>query len=148
VFESIQGTTFDAVILHGKLKDELREDAHRFFAAQATYEEYGNPDGASVQVPFRPTRSWNTGVLPSNSPALFSNVPWGWGQYWGQQVACLERVQRPYVAFTCPARCWFKGLSRASRGSVACLTDQRSHARQLPVVLGHMRADSGSQQLM
>jgi hypothetical protein len=40
---AIEGSTFDNLILKGELKDEIRGDVERFFAARATYERYGVP---------------------------------------------------------------------------------------------------------
>jgi hypothetical protein len=43
LFRAIQSATFGALILRGQLKEDIWEDAHRFFAAQTTYDEYGIP---------------------------------------------------------------------------------------------------------
>ncbi len=43
LFQAIKGATFDNLILKGTLKQEIRDDMTQFFAARATYEEYGIP---------------------------------------------------------------------------------------------------------
>lgn len=43
LFQAIKGATFDNLILRGSLKQEIRDDMAQFFAARATYEEYGIP---------------------------------------------------------------------------------------------------------
>src|SRR5919106_1393806 len=43
LYEQIQRTSFDALVLPGRLKEEIRADVARFFGAKATYEEYGIP---------------------------------------------------------------------------------------------------------
>jgi ATPase family associated with various cellular activities (AAA) len=43
LFASIQGSTFENLILQGHLKQEIRQDLEQFFAAHATYEAYGIP---------------------------------------------------------------------------------------------------------
>lgn len=40
---AIEGTTFANLILRGDLKEEIRRDVERFFAARATYERFGVP---------------------------------------------------------------------------------------------------------
>lgn len=40
---AIEGSTFANLILRGELKDEIRRDVERFFAARATYERFGVP---------------------------------------------------------------------------------------------------------
>jgi ATPase family associated with various cellular activities (AAA) len=43
LYDQIQRTTFDALLLPGRLKEEIRADVARFFGAKATYDEYGVP---------------------------------------------------------------------------------------------------------
>lgn len=43
LFQDIKGATFDNLILRGSLKEDIRQDLVQFFAARATYEEYGIP---------------------------------------------------------------------------------------------------------
>jgi len=43
LFQSIQGATYDNLILMGMLKQEIFNDLEQFFEARATYEEYGIP---------------------------------------------------------------------------------------------------------
>ncbi|MBO0795419.1 MAG: ATP-binding protein [Ktedonobacteraceae bacterium] len=43
LFRSIQGSTFGNLILHGDMKQQIREDMEQFFAARETYETYGIP---------------------------------------------------------------------------------------------------------
>jgi hypothetical protein len=54
LFESIRSSTFDNLILPQALKDELREDFRRFFAAREMYRQYGVP--------------WKRGVLLIGPP--------------------------------------------------------------------------------
>ncbi|MBE3557850.1 MAG: ATP-binding protein [Ktedonobacteraceae bacterium] len=54
LFRSIQGTTFDNLILKGNLKQEIREDLEQFFAARDLYEAHGIP--------------WKRGILFVGSP--------------------------------------------------------------------------------
>jgi ATPase family associated with various cellular activities (AAA) len=43
LYQSIQGTTFDSLILRGSLKREIQEDVNQFLASRATYERYRVP---------------------------------------------------------------------------------------------------------
>src|SRR5919106_914698 len=43
LYEQIRRTTFDALVLPGQLKEEIRADVTRFFGAKTTYAEYGVP---------------------------------------------------------------------------------------------------------
>jgi hypothetical protein len=43
LFQDIKGATFDNLILHGGLKEEIRDDLAQFFASRELYEEYGIP---------------------------------------------------------------------------------------------------------
>jgi AAA+ superfamily predicted ATPase len=43
LFQDIKNATFDNLILHGTLKQDLRDDLVQFFAAREIYEEYGIP---------------------------------------------------------------------------------------------------------
>lgn len=43
LYESIQGTTFDNLILAGELKQEIQSDVRAFFEARGVYEKYGVP---------------------------------------------------------------------------------------------------------
>lgn len=43
LFAAIKGASLDNLVLHGTMKDDIREDVATFFAAQATYERYGVP---------------------------------------------------------------------------------------------------------
>jgi hypothetical protein len=43
LFEAIQGSSFDNLILKGALKQEIAEDVARFFASRDQYERYGVP---------------------------------------------------------------------------------------------------------
>jgi hypothetical protein len=43
LFQDIKGATFDNLIMRGSLKQDIRDDLAQFFAARATYEEYGIP---------------------------------------------------------------------------------------------------------
>jgi AAA+ superfamily predicted ATPase len=54
LLEAIKGVTFDNLILHGSLKDDIQSDLARFFAARETYERYRVP--------------WKRGVLFTGPP--------------------------------------------------------------------------------
>jgi hypothetical protein len=54
LFQSIQGTTFDDVVLAGSLKDEIRRDCRQFLDARERYESHGVP--------------WKRGVLMLGPP--------------------------------------------------------------------------------
>jgi hypothetical protein len=54
LFQAIEGTTFESLILPEALKSEVQSDLSRFFAARATYERYGIP--------------WKRGVLLLGTP--------------------------------------------------------------------------------
>lgn len=43
LYQDIKGATFDNLILQGNLKQDIRDDLAQFFAAHATYDEYGVP---------------------------------------------------------------------------------------------------------
>jgi hypothetical protein len=43
LYHAIQGTTFANLVLHGGLKEEIREDLGQFFGARETYQEYSVP---------------------------------------------------------------------------------------------------------
>jgi DNA polymerase III delta prime subunit len=43
LFEGIQGTTFENLILAGSLKQEIQDDIRSFFESRTTYEAYGVP---------------------------------------------------------------------------------------------------------
>jgi len=43
LFQDIKGATFDNLIMRGSLKQDIHDDLVQFFAARATYEEYGIP---------------------------------------------------------------------------------------------------------
>jgi ATPase family associated with various cellular activities (AAA) len=43
LFQDIKGATFDNLIMRGSLKQDIYDDLTQFFAARATYEEYGVP---------------------------------------------------------------------------------------------------------
>src|SRR6185437_627958 len=43
LFKAIQGTTFDSLILDGKLKEDIQTDIGDFFGRRAAYERYGVP---------------------------------------------------------------------------------------------------------
>ncbi len=43
LFQSIKTATFDNLILHGDLKQQIQADVQNFFASQTTYESYGIP---------------------------------------------------------------------------------------------------------
>jgi AAA+ superfamily predicted ATPase len=43
LFQAIQDTTFDNLILHGSLKEEIRDDLAHFFASREAYERYRVP---------------------------------------------------------------------------------------------------------
>lgn len=54
LFQSIKTATFDNLILHGNLKQEIQDDLSKFFASQATYAAYDIP--------------WKRGILFIGSP--------------------------------------------------------------------------------
>ncbi len=54
LFRAIQGAGFDNLVLAGTLKDDIRRDLERFFAARATYEALGAP--------------WKRGILFTGPP--------------------------------------------------------------------------------
>ncbi|WP_138505674.1 AAA family ATPase [Nostoc sp. PA-18-2419] len=54
LFQSIQGATFDNLILQGNLKQDIQDDLNRFFASRETYTAYGVP--------------WKRGILFIGSP--------------------------------------------------------------------------------
>ncbi|MDF5711056.1 MAG: ATP-binding protein [Nostoc sp. S4] len=54
LFQSIQGATFDNLILQGNLKQDIQDDLNRFFASRETYTTYGVP--------------WKRGILFIGSP--------------------------------------------------------------------------------
>lgn len=54
LFQSIKTATFDNLILHGNLKQEIQDDLSNFFASQATYAAYDIP--------------WKRGILFIGSP--------------------------------------------------------------------------------
>jgi AAA+ superfamily predicted ATPase len=43
LFQAIKGATFDNLILHGSLKQDIADDLTQFFASRQTYESYGVP---------------------------------------------------------------------------------------------------------
>ena len=43
LYQSIQGATFDNLVLAGDLKEQIREDLDQFFSARPMYEEYSIP---------------------------------------------------------------------------------------------------------
>jgi hypothetical protein len=43
LFQAIQGASFDNLVLHGNLKQQIYRDLEQFFAMRQTYEEYGIP---------------------------------------------------------------------------------------------------------
>ncbi|MDZ8186162.1 MAG: ATP-binding protein [Nostoc sp. ChiSLP02] len=54
LFQSIQGATFENLILHGNLKEDIQDDLNAFFASRETYAAYGVP--------------WKRGILFIGSP--------------------------------------------------------------------------------
>ena len=54
LFQSIKTATFDNLILHGNLKEDIKDDLLNFFASQETYAAYGIP--------------WKRGILFIGSP--------------------------------------------------------------------------------
>lgn len=54
LYEAVRGVGFDGLILPGSLKDDLRADVERFFAAEATYRALGAP--------------WRRGILFTGPP--------------------------------------------------------------------------------
>jgi AAA+ superfamily predicted ATPase len=54
LFQSIKSATFENLILHGNLKQDIKEDLNNFFASQETYAAYGVP--------------WKRGILFIGSP--------------------------------------------------------------------------------
>ncbi|MBW4616781.1 MAG: ATP-binding protein [Desmonostoc vinosum HA7617-LM4] len=54
LFQSIKGATFDNLILHGNLKQDIHDDLINFFASGETYADYGVP--------------WKRGILFIGSP--------------------------------------------------------------------------------
>lgn len=54
LFQSIKSATFENLILHGNLKQDIKEDLTNFFASQETYAAYGVP--------------WKRGILFIGSP--------------------------------------------------------------------------------
>jgi AAA+ superfamily predicted ATPase len=54
LFKSIQSATFDNLVLHGNLKQDIKDDLANFFAARSTYADYGIP--------------WKRGILFIGSP--------------------------------------------------------------------------------
>jgi hypothetical protein len=54
LFKSIQSSTFDNLVLHGNLKQDIKDDLANFFAARSTYADYNIP--------------WKRGILFVGSP--------------------------------------------------------------------------------
>lgn len=99
LFQSIQGTTFDNLVLSGSLKQDIQADLQQFFASQELYKTHGIPWKRGILFIGPPgngkTHAVKALINASDKPCLYVksfDVP-GPGEHYGIR-AVFERARR------------------------------------------------------